>query len=192
MEMALNWPEVKNLIDIKMLYVQYVEFNNRYLVYASDDPFIYMCEIQKDGGDDVTEFEADFKAGANRPQTIAKSATQSQFVGKQITIPADPTPSGICEWEFDDTVYLNKVIPIVHDAEWGDKIDFSVHLKSNDYEVAKYADGIYVYNDEPCSWFQGNGAGEIPNYCKVRCTYIKGDDTTDAERKFIVIAEFLT
>ena len=68
----------------------------------------------------------------------------------------------------------------------------SIALKTNDYQVGGYAEDVYVYKDYPHEWFCGNGGGKIPNYCKVRCSYIKGDNTTDAERKFIVIAEFLT
>ena len=191
MIIKLNWDKIKEVITEKRLFLQYIDLGKSYHIATADGPFKYSCELEKDGGTDVTDFEDNYKADSNRPQTVAQSATVSNFCAKQIVIPSGVLPSGICEWEYDTNVYLNKMLAVPVDAEWGDYVNIGVNLKANDYEVAQYASDIYLYGDKPDVWFQGNGAGKIPNYCKVRCTYVKGDNTTDAERKFIVIAEFL-
>lgn len=206
MNINLSWSAFKDIVDSKRLFMHYIDESDHYYVHAIDGSMSYTSIIVKDAASqhiagldataeqaNQTDFETNYKADANRPQTVAESATVSDFNGKQIVIPSGVLPSGYCEWDYDDTVYINKVLPIPVNAEWGDKIEFTVHLKSNDYPVGGYAQDIYLYENNPRNvWFAGNGGGKIPSYCKVRCTYIKGDDTTDAERKFIVIAEFLT
>ena len=191
MRVKQAWSEFKASIADKKLFIQYYDRTEYYEVWASDGSSIYRCVVNKDGGADQSDFETNYKPDANRPQTVAESATRSNFVGKQIVVPSG-IASAYCEWENDDKVYVRQVFPIVADAEWGDKIEFTVHLKENDYAVGGYAQDIYLYRDKPDKWFMGLGAGEIPSSCKVRCTYIKGEGTTESERKFIVIAEFLT
>ncbi len=75
-------------------------------------------------------------------------------------------------------------------AEFGDYIDFTIHLVSDDTQIGQYGDHVYLYGNSPNQWFYGSGGGKIPYGTKVRCTYYKAAGSTTA-KKFIIIAEYL-
>lgn len=65
----LRWPEMKTLIDSKSMNVQFIELANFYIVKAFDGLSIFVLEafVDKDGGSDQIDFEANYKPSANGP-----------------------------------------------------------------------------------------------------------------------------
>jgi 5-hydroxyisourate hydrolase-like protein (transthyretin family) len=186
MDLSLNWDSFKSIVVDKRLFIQYVDLNNKYYVYASDEPFIYLVTVDK-GTTEATDFDENFKSEANRPMTVSPSASQSQFIGKKLELAAEAT-TGYVEWVFDHGMYLHKMMPVPIDAEFGDYVEMTLHLVENDYQVTQYGYTIYLSGNNPREWFVGMGAGYIPYGVKVRCTYNKAAGTA---RQFIIIGGFL-
>jgi len=198
---VLSYQDFKNLVISKNLFWQYTEDDKRYTIFANDGNILYTTYIWKDTTGGIAnvdseqealnkqDFEENYKPIANRPLVVSPSSTLSWFEGKQIEIP-DGESSGYCEWIFDKKVFINKVLPITIDAEWGDYVEMTMHLVSDDTQVGQYAKTVYLYAGHPTDqWFYGIGGGEIPYGVKVRCTYHKTN--TSGVRRFIIIAEFL-
>ena len=208
MEILLNWDDFKNIVEKKQLFVQYCEQtvptvsgnDTQYIIWVEDGNITFRTEIIKDAencsieGIDKQaeaareqEFNDLYMSDINRPINLSNSSTRSQFIGKKIILSAEETSKSI-EWEFEDPVYISKALPIVYNAEWGDYIDLTIHVKANDAEVAFYGKEVYLFQDQPQKWFKGHGAGKLFPFLKLRCTYHKA---AGSERKFIIITEFL-
>lgn len=199
-EINLSYEQLKEVIQHKNLLWQHVEYEDRYELFAIDSNLKYNSIIYKNyeeieglsgelEASRIMDFETNYKHLSNRPLTITPTGIYSNFQGRRIEI-AENEPSGYCEWEFDRKISLNKIMPIVINAEWGDYIELEILMYDNT-PVLKYASTIYVYDKYPKEqWFQGVGAGEIPLGLKVRATYYKAAGSQTA-RKCILIAEFL-
>lgn len=188
MEINLDYSVFKEQVNSKQLLWQYVDRGADYFIFAIDGQISYYAKAIKNT-DESTDFETNYKDGSNRSLEVTPTGIMSDFAGKQIVV-GENDASGYCEWSYDVKVFINKIMPVVIDAVWGDKIEFEVLLKENDYVIKAYARDIFVYDDKPANvWFQGIGAGEIPSICKVRCTYTKAAGSSTA-RKCIIIAEF--
>jgi hypothetical protein len=142
---------------------------------------------------DVADFEANYKAGCNRPNTISPTAALTQFIGKTIELAAG-VAEGYCEWSFDQDTFISKVMPMPIDAQKGDTLDFEIWVKPgvmgpDAVKVGQYGFNIPIRGSYPMGWIYGSGGGEIKSYCTVRCYYRRADTTV--ARDFNVIAEFL-
>jgi len=203
-EIDLPYEKFKEIVLHKGLLWQYIECTdstscNKYNIFAIDDKIKYNTIIYKNPqeitGIDVEkeenntlDFETNYKHLSNRPLAITPIGIYSNFQGRRIEI-AENEESGYCEWIFDRKVSLNKILPIIINAEWGDYIELEILLHDNT-PILKYASTIYIYGSSTIPWFQGVGAGEIPLGFKVRATYNKAEGSNTA-RRCILIAEFL-
>ena len=203
MLIELTYTNFKTLVDTnKKLFWQYNDTGEQYDIFADDQGITYLTHIIKNSATknivgldtnqetaNQTDFETNYKdnINTNRSLLIGSSSTQSNFYGKTIEI-AGPDASGYCEWEFDNDVFINKILPIPVNGVFGDYVDLEILLKSDNMSLAKYASNIYLVGDKPNQWFHGNGGGRIPNFCKVRATYYK---VGSEPRQFIIIGEFL-
>jgi hypothetical protein len=197
-EIDLDYTYFKDVVNSKKLLWQYTENIKQYNIFAIDESVKYNTRIFKNPeteiGIDVEQetankidFETNYKDNANEPLVYTQTAGHSQFIGKQIEMTAEETEKS-CEWSFDTDVYINKVLPVTIDAQWDDYVEFEVWLKDDSLMVSKYGETIYVYDALPGQWFQGAGAGKMPNFCKVKCVYHKAAGSI---RKFIAIVEFI-
>jgi len=57
----MDWTQFKTLVVAKNLSMQYTVRGTTYHVYSFDGPMRLACKIAQDGGDDVTDFETNFK-----------------------------------------------------------------------------------------------------------------------------------
>jgi len=74
----IDWPQLRDRIDLKELFVQYFEHSTFYEVFAVDGPVVYSSRIPKSSPAeaDQAEFEASYKSIANRP---IQSRIQEEF-----------------------------------------------------------------------------------------------------------------
>jgi hypothetical protein len=202
-EVSLSYSEFKSISDRKRFFWQMVEEPTKYLISGYDLPIKYSTVIHKPNtsikGLDLeaeainqADFEANYKADCNRPNTISPTAAQTQFHGKTIRLAAEDT-EGYCEWSFDTDTYISKVLPMPIDALEGDTLSFEVWTKPgvmgpDPVKVGQYGFNIPVRGNQPGCWIYGSGGGEIKSYCTVRCYYSKLAGTA---RDFNVIAEYL-
>lgn len=61
----LNWTSFEAHFTGKSLTIQYIEADDRYYIWAFDGPMSTSCQVYKDGGADVIDFETNHKANAN-------------------------------------------------------------------------------------------------------------------------------
>ena len=68
MEVRLSWSELKTRIILKDLFIQYIEYPAKYMIYAVDGPIIFThsMAIDETPGTDQGDFEDNFKPIANR------------------------------------------------------------------------------------------------------------------------------
>lgn len=79
--MQLSWSQLKVVVAAKSLNMQYVDLGTNYWIKACEGPFEVECFLPIGTGDsDTTDFETNYKAGANKPVT---SLTQS-FTSKTL------------------------------------------------------------------------------------------------------------
>jgi hypothetical protein len=203
-EIVLSYADFKVIADRKKFFWQMLETPSQYLIWGYDLPAKYSTRIYRTnpcigGFDYATEqanaedFEANYKADCNRPNTISPTAAQTQFFGKTIELAAEDA-EGYCEWSFDTTTYISKVMPMPIDAQKGDTLSFEVWTKPgvmgpDPIKVGQYGFDIPVRGTGGMGWVYGSGGGEIKSYCTVRCYYRKLAGT--GARDFNVMAEFL-
>jgi hypothetical protein len=202
-EISISYNDFKVIADRKKFFWQMEESELGYKVWGIDSPdvystYIYRVDPRIPGVDmvvqqaNVADFEENFKADCNRPNTISPTSAQTQFYGKTIEMDADAT-AGYCEWSFNKTTYISKVMPMPIDAQKGDTLDFEVWTKPgvmgpDPVKVGQYGFSIPIRGTGGMGWIYGSGGGEIKSFCTVRCYYRKLAGTA---RDFNIIAEFL-
>lgn len=67
MQQYVSWGRIKEFSVSFKVPIQYIEFGKEYLVFIAHGNIYMECTLRKDGGVDVTEFEASYKADANAP-----------------------------------------------------------------------------------------------------------------------------
>ncbi len=75
----VNWSELKNFIDTRSLDVHYVEFDDRYSVYAFDGLLSFYCDIKKDS---AVDFETNYKPNGNK--RIGNYYSREPFASKTL------------------------------------------------------------------------------------------------------------
>lgn len=60
--MNVSWPQLKAFIIARKIPVQWIDIDDGYCLKAFDGYFELSCNLAKDGGSDVTEFESSYKA----------------------------------------------------------------------------------------------------------------------------------
>ena len=71
MNVNLPWTEFKNIVNSKVLSMQYSTKNNYYVIWAGENGTIYECEVAIEtptpDGSDQKDFEDNYKGTCNRP-----------------------------------------------------------------------------------------------------------------------------
>jgi hypothetical protein len=67
-----NWTDFKSIVAEKGLRMQYQEGYSSYIVFAQEDMTEYRCDLNKDSGADVTDFEDNYKDNANLPVLLGE------------------------------------------------------------------------------------------------------------------------
>lgn len=62
-----SWSIFKTSAISKQLGLQYIEFANRYDIYINEGVLVWKISLIKDNGDDVIDFETNYKALSNKP-----------------------------------------------------------------------------------------------------------------------------
>jgi len=67
-----GWTQFKSLVETKDLFIQYLDYGDRYFVFAADGPIIYFHDIYTDdpGNPDLVDFNDNFKDIANAPISL--------------------------------------------------------------------------------------------------------------------------
>lgn len=91
LSVSLTYTQLKAIIVAKSLVYQYTEDSLSYTIFAIEGVISWETRILKDGGADVTDFETNYKAGANvklylpmrsdGPVTPGTAALSSQLTG---------------------------------------------------------------------------------------------------------------
>ena len=204
-EVFYPYTDFKAIADRKKFFWQCKETPVGWGIWGYDLPtkyttFIYKANSSVVGVDEsaeaanLTDFNTNYRAECNRPNTISPTAAQTQFFGKSIEMAAEDT-EGFCEWDFGKTVYISKVMPMPIDAQKGDLLRFEVWAKAGVLgpevpatKVGQYGFDIPIRGTGGMGWIYGSGGGEIKSYCTVRCYYHK---LAGSARDFNIIAEFL-
>ena len=203
-DISLSYADYKTAANHKKLFWQLTESDSFYTIWGYDTSDKYCTRIYRINPDvpgldweaeqaNCADFEANYKADCNRPNTISPTAALTQFIGKTIELAAGVT-EGYCEWSFDTDTFISKVMPMPIDAQKGDTLDFEIWTKPgvmgpDAVKVGQYGFDIPIRGSYPMGWIYGSGGGEIKSYCTVRCYYHRTDATV--ARDFNVIAEFL-
>jgi hypothetical protein len=81
----VSWTAFKDFVASRGLSIQNVEVEGTYYLYAVDGPFYIQTRLHKDGGVDVTDFEANFKANGNRKISEPKDSDGSPLSRVKVT-----------------------------------------------------------------------------------------------------------
>lgn len=68
-ELKVRWSDLKTFVDARNLSIQWIETSSAYYLKAVDSLYILSAVVKKDGGADVTAFEATYKAAGNHTFT---------------------------------------------------------------------------------------------------------------------------
>ena len=80
MKIEKSWLELKELVENKVLVIQYKESETEYFIWATENGDEYYCIIDKEtGSTNQIDFEGNYKAKANSP-IIPKSDDKKQIV----------------------------------------------------------------------------------------------------------------
>lgn len=129
--MSITWAMMKDFLDEREASPQFVEFTDMYLITAIDGPFEVTCVVYKDGGAEVTEFEADYKPSGNaKPKTevvtqfekndkdLKVACGSGAFDGTtKLAVAEIPSPPG------STGRYIESGLAFVDDPHAGDKIE---------------------------------------------------------------------
>lgn len=61
MSMRVTWTTLKTFVDAGLGLLRYIQGDTAYYIGVFDNSFIVECEIPRDGGSDVTDFETNYK-----------------------------------------------------------------------------------------------------------------------------------
>lgn len=184
MELWVEWSDIKSLATSKYLPIQYVLIGNYYHIWLSEDSTHYRCRILKEvtPSTDQADFENNYKASANAPvagRTVVQIANKSVYVtAKKESITG---ATDLVEMNWSEIVYLQGMVVMVKDADWGDYVDVEVGYYAPSWTPLK-AFGKTVYMKDQSGWqehrYENKSVSEIPTSLKVRLKYNQADTGT--------------
>lgn len=201
-DIELSWDKLKEICRVKRIRMQYVEYPDKYDIFAKDLDITYSCIIFKDPSGIIglnaeketqnkTDFEQNYKNDANRPLFLSPIEGESQFLSMYLEIPENQG-SAYYEWDFGSMyngkdVELKKVRPRPVQAKRGDECHLEVwtkpgvmgpdpvKIRSFGYTQLRGGDGWFGM------WYEGVGTARIPSYVTVRLVYDKNIDLSYRE-----------
>lgn len=161
---SLSYSQFKSVVAAKSLLAQYVEGVDRYDLFAIEGQVSWETSFLKDGGSDVTDFEANFKSTYNLPMEyrstdgLLKVASAKFADSKSFWVDGTATQADLSAGQ---TKYVKKHFATDFtlagvDARWdsscwGDYIDFEVGFYTDENDeatfnsVMKFADHYMIY-----------------------------------------------
>jgi len=89
MNLTVSWSEIKTLVSTKGLYLQCYESPNLYNVWIQENGTCYSCALFKDEGEEVVDFETNYKGGCNKkiisPSIVTNGSNYFAAEGDTIT-----------------------------------------------------------------------------------------------------------
>jgi len=176
-KIIVSYDTLKNIISSKSLLWQYVEYSDKYIVFAVDQNIIYetvlMKNLSKVSGDrikaqsDLNDFENNYKSISNstleartadglikRAQALFASETALFITGKSEISYASTTPvTTVIDIKYDNNIYLYGAMVWVWNANWGDYGTFQIIDKDNilgygnNIVLAEYGSSCPFYKD---------------------------------------------
>lgn len=193
----LPWTNFKTMAISKNLSIQYTETQVRYYVFAIDDPIKYECELWKDtsavegidvtqNNTDLAEFEASFKAEANKPVTPKTSDRLPKFLSAVSVDDVSLYVTGsvalingsndVIDSDFDGEIQLQGMMVAVQGANWGDTVDVEVgyiDAQQNWVPLKKFGESVPM--KDTADWqeyhYKNNAVSKIPDSLKIRFKY---------------------
>ena len=187
-EIGLSYTALKSLVSSKALLPQYVDTGSCYQVFAIESNICWQCIVQKDGGSDQTDFEANYqstcnqsleiKAGAGRPMRVSASPqpanTVEHWKGFQIIVPAGQT-TGYVDISFSTSVYLHGGYIVSPDVDFDDYVSLDVLVVANNaVYIPGLISGAYLIPSVPISFMSAESM-QFPPSLKMRVTLNIGD-----------------
>lgn len=165
----VKWPEFKPFLDAGLPY-KYVDFQDRYYIWAFDGPFSIWCRVRSDEDENgyKEDFEDNYMSGANgvinptdaegaplaRARAFANSdGFRARFKGISGTAAQDTTTD--IDYKLTEERYINGVRLIADNHVMGDKVDFQVVDVDN---ILGYGAGV-VLDEFGKDWYLD------PNVC---------------------------
>lgn len=94
----VDWSDIKTFVDDRALSVQYIDFGSYYHLWAYDGPMALECILPQDGTSE-TEFENDYKANGNKPNTT-RTRSERADISMKLCRNSAATSSGVATVEF--------------------------------------------------------------------------------------------
>ncbi len=198
-----SWAAWKSLITAKGLLPQYIESSDRYDIFAVESSISWEFSILKDGGSDVTEFEASYKstynkplevkAGPGRPQRVAASPqpinTVQHWKGYKLTLSSGQT-SAYIDISFGMLIYLKGgIITPDQNADGTCTLSLDVLYGANDMMIMPgILDGCYVTKSEAINFVSPEAMAVAPEL-KLRLT-INANPAPSEDRSVFITAEY--
>lgn len=163
-----SYQDFLTIITNKTLLPQYIEWGDRYDLFAIEDGISWEYLLKKDGGDDVTDFETNHKASWNQPLEYRSSdglpkVASARFVDA-LSFYVDGE-HGSMAVTAGQTSYMRYPIPSetsyalagMHvqwaDANWGDYIDCEAGFYTNEGDettfqsLGKFGNKYKIFKD---------------------------------------------
>lgn len=96
--MVVSWSILKQFADDRSLSIQYADLGDSYCLAGIDGTWRMDCTLPKDGGAEVTEFEASYKANGNKsPISATQTMREVKYLRLQgVRLRGEADESGLC------------------------------------------------------------------------------------------------
>jgi hypothetical protein len=187
-----SWATFKELLQNKALLLQYAEVDDTYLLYAAEaGVFLWHTSLMKDSGEDVCDFETNYKAIANQPLEVKATAgaplrtvataqprnTTEKWKGYSAEMTAEETEKTILI-NFPIEVWLRGGSIFSDDAQFGDHI--TVDVVWTEYTALiiypNLLENIFMRGGVPIP-FVSSECMKFPPMLSLQITYHKVDDS---------------
>jgi len=202
-----SWVAFKSeIINLKKLVPQYVEYIDRYEIYAGDSPFIWQLTLKKNNEAEALDFETNYKSSSNK-SLLPLSADGLPLVA---TPPAvDPylvdTREGIYHVFDKDHLTAEWVIPYsyiqlqgirldIKDTECGDSLDIvelGYYVNENWVQLGWYGKTLYFTGGNYIADDHSNTkSNPLPQGIIIKITYKQFDVNSLSQKKCAIWFSF--
>ena len=213
-----SWNDFKSSVSVRKMNPQWYEYdpgdgiNNSYKIYACDCFFMFEWTLEKNGNNDVVDFENNYKdiwnqrleyrtsegiirqTASPRPdgtRTVFMGSGDSSGYGLGNRLIFNMTASDSSKYIdncFDEDVYIKDGIIITKDAPFGSYIDFHMY-DPQDNLSAKYCEKINLLGTQRID-LNSEDTALFPQGFKLKATVFNSDGTggQDNASSFQVVA----
>lgn len=134
MNSNLDWTSFKAVVDSHILSIQYVDTNSQfYHLSAPYNNLTISCQVFKDGGSDVTDFETNYKMTKCNLLIPAKTSALSEpngfrFRGRRTHIGSLTNETKLFDYVFVEDLHMTGAMVKCLGTDWQDYIKFSIHI----------------------------------------------------------------